>query len=104
MEKIKCIVKRPDSKPYVTWISNRLENLQNFVGGYIETVTLFDDVVLICNEDGRRLGLPYNCRVCGVDFVGNIIFCGINEDEFGNIPYDIDTFKYMFQDLWKKEV
>ncbi|MBS6476066.1 MAG: DUF3846 domain-containing protein, partial [Clostridiales bacterium] len=51
MNKIKVIIKRPDSKPYTTWISNSLENLQRTVGGYIETVTLATDCVLIVNEE-----------------------------------------------------
>ena len=39
-----------------------LEDLQNFVGGYIETVpTYFDnDVILLVNEEGKLKGLSYN--------------------------------------------
>ena len=40
MERIKAVVKRPDEKfGHMTNISNSLKNLQNTVGGYIETVT-----------------------------------------------------------------
>lgn len=50
--KIKVIIKQPGRAPYVTNISNTLENLQKTVDGYIETVTLCSDLVIICNEEG----------------------------------------------------
>lgn len=99
--KIKVIIKRPYCAPYVTNISNTLENLQKTVGGYIETVTLASDLVVICNEEGKLLGLPHNCKVADVDFVGTIIFCGIDGDEFGDIPCEFESFKRLFPMLWE---
>ena len=62
MGKIKSIVKRADEEyGHMTWISNTLENLQRTVGGYIETVTLPGGVVIICDEEGRIKGKPFNC-------------------------------------------
>ena len=104
MRKLSVIVKRPGSKPYHTYISDSLENLQNFVGGYIETLTFFEDMAVICNEEGRLRDLPYNCEVLGVEFVGDIIFVGINGDEFDDIPIDFKTFKILFQDLFEEVV
>ena len=86
MRKIKVIIKRPGEKPYTTWISDRLENLQKTVEGYIETVTVCTDLVIICNEEGRIRDLPYNCTILGADFFGTIILAGINGEEFGNVP------------------
>lgn len=37
-----------------------LEELQEFVGGYIETITLLDDLIMVVNEEGKLLGLPFN--------------------------------------------
>ena len=99
--KIKAIIKRADSKPYVTWISNTLENLQNLVDGYIETVTLAKDMVIICNEEGRLLDLPRNCNICGVDFVGDILFVGVDKDEFSDVPIEFRDFKRLFPQLWE---
>jgi len=99
--KIKAIIKRADSKPYVTWISNTLENLQNLVDGYIETVTLAKDMVIICNEEGRLLGLPHNCNICGVDFVGDILFVGVAKDEFADVPIDLQYLKLLLPQLWE---
>lgn len=101
MKKIKAIIKKPNSVPYVTHVSNSLEALQNIVGGYIEAVTIASDMVIICNEEGRILGLPHNCNYCGVDFVGTIIFLGVNGDDFDDIPVDFDEFKEVNKNLWK---
>lgn len=99
MKKIKVIVKRPDSVPYSTHISNSHENLQKTVGGYIETVTLASDCVVICNEEGMLKRFPYNCNICGVDFVGTIVIAGINGDEFSDIPLSFEEFKKVFDFL-----
>lgn len=74
--KVSVIIKRPGEKPYKTNISDSLKNLQNTVGGYIETVTLFEDMTFIVNKEGRLLGLPYNCTVCGVELYGTVIVIG----------------------------
>ena len=113
MRKIKAIIKRPNWKPYSTWISDSLENLQTLVGGYIETVTVcpqtLDDngectlpgLVAICNEEGRLLGMEHCCTVDGVDYVGPVIFVGVRGDEFDDIPVDYQVFKVLFPELWE---
>lgn len=83
---MKAIRKKPGCVPELIDIDNTLKALQTEVGGYIETVTIASDAVVICNEEGRILGLPDNCRVCGVDFVGTILVVGRNKDEFCDVP------------------
>ena len=44
-------------------LDNTLEAMQNFVGGLIECITLSDTgsaVTLVCNDEGKLLGLPLN--------------------------------------------
>ena len=43
-------------------IDNDLRALQKLVGGYIETLTVATDCCMICNEEGRILGMPENCN------------------------------------------
>lgn len=43
-----------------------LEELQGFVGGYIEIVPLRDGTHLICNEEGKLNGLPLNDEASAV--------------------------------------
>ncbi len=90
-EQIEVIIKRPGESPVKKTISNRLDSLQAIVGGCIEMVTLASDLVIICNEEGRIMGLPYNCDICGISFVGPIIFAGVNEDEFADVPEAISN-------------
>ena len=82
---MKAIRKKPGCAPEIIEVENTLEALQQEVGGYIETVSIAD-VVIICNEEGRLCGLPYNCRFVGVDFVGTILVVGRNKDEFCDAP------------------
>lgn len=99
--KIRVLTKRPGQPPRSTWIANNLKNLQNYVGGLIETVTLTADTVVICDEEGRLKGKEYNCNICGVDFVGDIIICGVTGDEFADLPIEYSDAKLMFKNLWR---
>lgn len=100
MAKIKVVIKQPGEMPYVTWISNTLENLQKTVSGDIEAVTIAEDMVIICDEEGRFKGKKFNCVICGIEFVGTIIICGICEDNFGNIPIEFSDVKKLFPILF----
>lgn len=103
-DKIKVFTKRPGMPPRSVWMVNSLRNLQNHVGGYIETFTLAEDMTIICNEEGRIRGLPYNCGIAGVDFFGDIIFAGIRDDEFADVPLTMAEFKALFRDLWEDSI
>ena len=83
---MKAIRKKPGCAPEIIEVDNTLAALQTEVGGYIETVPIASDAVIICNEEGRILGLPDNCRVCGVDFVGTVLIVGVNGSEFCDVP------------------
>ena len=85
MGKIGVIIKEPGRVPRHVNISNTLENLQKTVGGYIETVTMCSDLVVICDEEGRIKGKPHCCNIGGVDFCGTVILAGVDGDEFADI-------------------
>lgn len=101
MNKIFVWIKRPGETPKHVWVSDSLENLQKNVGGYIETVTITNNVVIICNEEGRLLKLQPNCEICGIPFVGTIIIAGVKKDEFTDCPMDTKTMKRLFPQLWE---
>lgn len=83
---MKAIRKKPGCEPEVIDIDNTLAALQREVEGYIEVITLPYGAALICNEEGRILGLPDNGRVCGVDVVGTVLIVGVNGEEFCDVP------------------
>ena len=52
---------QPGEKPALTEIDGTLESMQKIVGGYIQILYPFDDpIALVCNEEGKLLGLPLN--------------------------------------------
>jgi len=94
MAKIKVIIKRPDEEyGHVTHISARLENLQNTVGGYIETVPVIKGVILICNEDGKLNDLEPNIWLHGDLILGTVIICGMAGENFSDIPISLQQWK-----------
>lgn len=83
---ILVVIKEPGQAPKVEPLfENTLEAFQKAVDGYIETVTVTEDVVIICNEEGRLRGLPFNVELFGVGFVGTIIVSGVKGDEFASL-------------------
>ena len=99
--KISVLIKETGKQPRHVNIENSLKNLQNTVGGYIETVTLADDCVVICDEEGRLKGKPYCCNICGVDFVGTVVLAGVAGEEFSDLPGEWKDWKQMFSSLWE---
>ena len=100
MSKIKVIIKEPFKVPYVSKIDNTLEALQKIVEGYIETVTVNQDMVIICDEEGLLKDNHFNCRVLNIQFFGTIIFAGVNGDEFSDLPISEEEFKKLFPRLY----
>lgn len=70
---MKVLVVEPMKPCEVREIPDTLEAMQQTVGGYIESVS-FEREAIVCNEQGKLLGLPYNRPLL---------------DESGLIPLDI---------------
>lgn len=92
---MKAIRKKPGCEPEVIDIENTLEAFQAEVDGHIEAVTIFGDAVIICNEEGRLLGLPHNVRFCGIEFVGTILIVGCAGDTFCDVPEATSLMHYL---------
>ena len=89
---LRILVVEPMKEPYVKEIPHELSAMHAIVGGYIEAVYPFEDpVAVVCNEEGKLQGLPYN-RVlkdesgkaydvlCGTFFV-----VGLGEENFTSL-------------------
>lgn len=81
-EQIRIVYCPLDEPPVISWVDNTLEAMQKLVGGYIETATV-GKYVLVCNEDGRLLGMPQN--PCLEEYVGPVFFTRTDGDEFVNL-------------------
>lgn len=103
MEKIKGLLVEPYKLPYEINIENTLEEKQKLVGGYIECTYLMDDdeVVLICNEEGKMLGMDLN-RDIGHDIIaGPFLILGDNQDsgDFESLTQkQINKYKKVFDE------
>ena len=71
---MKVLMIEPGKKPRKAEIDGSLQGMQQVVGGYIQAIYPFDDTVaLICNDEGKLLGLPWN-RVVGYDIIAGTFF------------------------------
>jgi hypothetical protein len=56
-----------------------LQELQGYVGGYIELVRLSDGKVMVVNEEGKLHGLPVNQMASAIylrdSIVGDVVVC-----------------------------
>ena len=91
-------IKEPGKAPGQIVVPNNLHMLQQLVGGYIETVTLTEDLCIICDEEGRLKGKEFNCEICGIDFVGTILMVGVDGEEFTDVPAGT---REAFHALWE---
>ena len=104
--KITVLVVKPRRKPYIMEIEDSLENLQNMVGGYIQALFPYDDpVALICHEEGKLIGLPWNRPLRDDEgmiydiIAGTFLVTGLTEDNFGSLPQGlIEKYSEIFRE------
>ena len=83
---------------HVVEIGKELEDLQKEVGGYIERISFVPGVAILCNEEGRLRGMPYNCTLFGVKLVGPVLVVGEDGEEFADLKdakAALKTFNWM---------
>lgn len=92
---IRILYKKPYENFCEMYINDELEEYQSLVEGYIETVSLTQNLVIVCNEEGRLKGMDPNCEINGIDFVGPIFLIGANDEgDFIDCPFGIDDIYF----------
>ena len=87
-KKIKALMVASGEHPKEVMLKNNLDALQKAVSigcdyqGLIEVVGLEDGACIICNEEGKLLGLEGNRRLGGDILAG--VFYVVGEDKCGN--------------------
>ena len=103
---IKVLKVEPKKEPVICLLKNELKSLQEAVSigadhtGLIEIINLDVGVCLLCNEEGKLIGLEPNRRL------GNDIICGVfyilGEDENGVLKSlseeDVEYYTNYFKD------
>ena len=110
-EKIKVLALLPMELPKEIELDNTLEAMQKFVGGLIECITLSDTgsaVTLVCNDEGKLLGLPLNRPLWdGADVLagpGFLAGCD-NEGNLTSLPQStMDFYKEKFRAFTKTSI
>ena len=90
VKKLKVIYKEVGKEPIEMEIDDTLEAKQKLVGGLIEVVPYKDDLLLICNEEGKITNLKPNLQFDYDYIAGNCFIVGDDYEnaDFKSIPDD----------------
>ena len=93
---LRVLVVEPERTPYVKEIPHTLEALQQEVGGLIEVIYPYADLVgLVCNEEGKLLGLPLNRALIDENgkmrdiICGTFLVTGLGAEDLASLPPDL---------------
>ena len=87
-QEMTVVLVEPGKAARIERMRGELKDMQKLVGGSIEAVHPFaDNAVLICNEEGKLLGLPPNRTVNGEIIAGTFFICAETEagDDFTSL-------------------
>ena len=109
IKKLKIVFKEVGKDPVVMEIDDTLEAKQKLVGGLIEVVPYKDDLLLICNEEGKianlkpNLQFDYdyiagNCFIVGDDFE-NSGFKSVEESQIEGIKKDLENRTIILEEI-----
>ena len=93
------LIIEPEKAPFKATISGDLKSLQDIVGGHIEAIYPYDDpVALVCNEEGKLIGLPLNRKIEDYDIIaGTFFICGLGLEDFTSLsPELLDKYQKKF--------
>lgn len=97
---MRVVISEPGKPARVANIKNDLAEYQKTVGGLIEALFYPYGCALVCNEEGKIRKLPANRWVVtpgGIDLIfGTFFFCGVKDDEFTDIPADMEELLLRF--------
>ncbi len=99
--KLRVLYKKVGENPVVKIINASLEAKQELVGGLIEVIP-YEDVLIICNEEGKILNMPPNV-VFDYDYIAGDFFVIGDDYEHGDFKsLTKDEIEYYKNDLAKR--
>ena len=99
---MRVLIVEPLKEPYVKEIDSGLESMQNIVGGLIQAIYPFDhpEIALICNDEGKLMGLPLNRALLDKD--GNIVDIIAGTFFLCSAPSDSENFESLTDEQIEK--
>jgi hypothetical protein len=99
---ITVMVKHPGHPPFMVSCLNELKTFQSLVDGMIEVLPVAQNLLIMCNEEGKILDLPYNCTLVGEPLMGTIVFVGVEGEEFDSVPLSMEQARQLFPEMWEE--
>ena len=105
-KRIRVLKVEPGKEPTLAMLNNNLDDLQKAVSigapsqGLIEIITLEEDVCILCNEEGKLIGLEPNRRLGKDILVG--VFYVTGQDNCGNLTTLSEAKMQKYAKLFEK--
>lgn len=93
---MKAIRKKAGEPPEIINLENDMEVIRAIIGGDPEGATIGKGRVVLCDKDGYRKNLPYNCNIYDDELVGTILIVGESETGFEDLRDPEGTLKEFF--------
>ena len=95
----------PGKAPERMELNGSLESMQKFVGGTIQALYPFSDpVAVVCNDEGKLMGLEHNRALRDEDgnvydiLCGPFFICGLGDENFASLPEELlQKYTRLFQ-------
>ena len=95
-KELDALLVKPNEYPQKVTIGAELKDLQEAVGGTITAVYPFaDPVAIVCNDDGKLMGLPLNRALWDEDglmydvIAGTFLVVGLGEEDFVSLSPEL---------------
>ena len=110
---IKALMAKPSKEPKVVMLKTDLESLQKAVSigadyqGLIEIISLGDGTCVLCNEEGKLIGLDGNRRI-GNDIIAGVFYV-VGENDVGELisltgqQLEFYETRFFFPECYTKE-
>ena len=94
----------PGRKPERITIPHTLDAMQSMVCGYIQAIYPYkDSIAIVCNEEGKLLGMEPNRAIRNEDgdildiISGTFFICGLSSDDFCSLTEEqLKNYSEMF--------
>ena len=99
-ENLRILMVEPHKAPYEASVPHELTAMQQTVGGLIEVVRNGDGTLLVCNEEGKLLGMEGNRRIPGDVLAGPFFVVGDAGETFRSLTEEeLVRYKKRFAEI-----